>query len=216
MPTRFWPFMIASLLLGGCNHTPGDYRERGLRELDVVQRPGETHLEFFLCDAGQADCLPSVKTPYSAATAAAVTAPLATNSPAVSPRYSDAVMAQLKAFELGQPVAIHFEFESARLNKAATELLPALATLLRENGIVTLAVRGETDGFGSHLYNNALAEKRLRAVIRFLTDQGFPATGLVVSKKPRCCRKDRPNGQSVAAAGGERVVLLRGKDARPD
>lgn len=211
--------MIVSLLLSGCSHT-GEYRERGAREFEVVQRPGESGLEFFLCEPAQADCQSSPKTPYSTDSASAVTAasqsiPKA-NSSADGIRYPDPIITQLKAFEMGEPIAIHFDFESARLDKASKELLSALVSHLQKNGQQTLAVRGETDGFGSRLFNNALAGKRLQAVIHVLTDAGFPRSGILLSKKARCCRNDSPNGLSVAAARGERVVLLRGKDARPD
>lgn len=202
--------MISWLLLSACSHMPGETRERGDRVFDVVQRQGETDREFFLCDPRQNDCQPSLKTPFTADDRKAATPQKPAHTVTLSPQDE-----QLQAFAEGKPVALFFAFGSARLDDESRKLLTFLTRQWQATPDTVIAVRGETDGFGSQLFNDGLADKRLRAVVDKLTAAGIPKGSLLISKKARCCRRDRPNNQSLAATRGERVVLLRGKDASP-
>lgn len=203
--------MISWLLLSACSHMPGETRERGDRVFDVVQHQGETGREFFLCDPRRNDCQPSPKTPF----VADVTEAAASLQPAITPPLT-AIDEKLRDFAEGKAVAVYFDFGSARLDGESRELLTGLAGHWQQTPVRILAVQGETDGFGSQLFNNVLAGKRIRAVVDMLTEAGIPKGNLLISKKARCCREDRPNDRSQAATRGERVVLLRGKDVNPD
>lgn len=192
--------------LCSCSQIP-EYRERGIREFDVVQRQAENHTEFFLCKPGQ--CLPSAKTAYG--DTIAKTRPVETNTPVISEKsdYPAHVAKHLESFANGQPLIVHFRFNSERLEGVSQEVLPILSHYMKEKGINGVAIRGETDGFGSKKFNEGLAEKRIQAVANVLTENGLPSKGLIISKQARCCRHDRPNAMSIAAVRDQRVVLVR-------
>ncbi|MET0049884.1 MAG: OmpA family protein [Candidatus Thiodiazotropha sp.] len=77
---------------------------------------------------------------------------------------------------------IPFEVDSDRIEGGyAAELRQVADTLKSRQDVKSVLVIGHTDSRGSTQYNQALSEKRARAVAQFLVSQGVPAAIIKVS-----------------------------------
>jgi outer membrane protein OmpA-like peptidoglycan-associated protein len=74
-----------------------------------------------------------------------------------------------------------FAFDSAELTQKNRELLSRIAGILLVSKGYGLAVYGYTDDVGTTEYNQALSERRARAVDQYLVQSGVPA-GIVTMK----------------------------------
>jgi peptidoglycan-associated lipoprotein len=79
----------------------------------------------------------------------------------------------------GGPLAdILFEYDSAALTPAATEVLQKHVGWLKANVSTRAALEGHADERGTVEYNLALGQQRARAVYDYLTSVGIPAARL--------------------------------------
>ncbi|MFN3641443.1 MAG: OmpA family protein [Gemmobacter sp.] len=76
------------------------------------------------------------------------------------------------------PDTVNFEFDSARLDAAAQDILRRQAAWIRQFPEVRFRVYGHTDLVGSDAYNRALGLRRAQAVVSFLTAQGISRSRL--------------------------------------
>ncbi|MET0088629.1 MAG: OmpA family protein [Candidatus Thiodiazotropha sp.] len=77
---------------------------------------------------------------------------------------------------------IPFEVDSDRIEAGyAAELRQVADTLKSRQDVKSVQVIGHTDSLGSTRYNQALSEKRARAVAQFLVSEGVPAAIIQVS-----------------------------------
>ena len=101
---------------------------------------------------------------------------------------------------------LKFEFDKAELRPEDKELLARIAGILMTSHDYTVSVNGHTDDVGSAAHNQALSERRARAVHDYLVRAGLPAEILSVQGHG----KSRPlvPGTSEAARAKNRRVEL--------
>jgi peptidoglycan-associated lipoprotein len=74
---------------------------------------------------------------------------------------------------------VHFATDDASLQSAAREKLAESArTIVQHPEWGMLTIEGHCDERGSHAYNQALGDRRARAVERYLVERGVPAERL--------------------------------------
>ena len=73
---------------------------------------------------------------------------------------------------------VNFEFNSARLDAGAQEILREQARWIRQFPEVRFRVYGHTDAVGSNAYNKRLGLQRANAVVSYLTTQGISRSRL--------------------------------------
>lgn len=124
------------------------------------------------------------------------------------PRLRDA--SQIATLSNAQKLAVrtfYFDYDEARLQGGDNELLKAHATFLKANPAARVQINGHTDERGTTEYNNALGERRAKAVAGVLRAHGAPSATLaeVVSFGEL---KPADSGQSEEAWGANRRVEL--------
>lgn len=72
---------------------------------------------------------------------------------------------------------VHFDFDKARLNGEAREILKKSVQILKENPKANVRIAGYTSASGSEEYNQALSEKRAKAVEDYLVQEGVVLPG---------------------------------------
>jgi len=65
-----------------------------------------------------------------------------------------------------------FAYDSDRISEDFKEVLKDLAQYLQSGGFKRLVVEGHTDSVGSEVYNQSLSERRAKAVVAYLTNEG--------------------------------------------
>ncbi len=78
-----------------------------------------------------------------------------------------------RRFENEVPSTITFEFNSARLDAAAIDVLRRQADWIRQFPEVRFRVYGHADAVGSSSYNRSLGRRRAEAVVAFFATQGI-------------------------------------------
>jgi len=73
------------------------------------------------------------------------------------------------------PLAIQFAANSAEVTNTAVPDVDALATILRENPGVTIAIEGHTSGEGDEAASQQLSQERADAVAQMLVEKGVEA-----------------------------------------
>ncbi|MDP2225923.1 MAG: OmpA family protein [Moraxellaceae bacterium] len=130
------------------------------------------------------------------------------------PRLRDA--AQIAKLSNAQKLMVrtfYFNYDEARLLGGDNELLKAHAAFLKANPAARVQINGHTDERGTTEYNNALGERRAKAVASVLRAHGAPTATLaeVVSFGEL---KPADNGQSEEAwAANRRVELVYTRNA---
>ena len=71
------------------------------------------------------------------------------------------------------PTTINFDFDSARLDGNARQVLEAQADWIRQFPEVRFRVYGHTDAVGSQSYNKRLGLRRARAAVNYLVARGI-------------------------------------------
>jgi outer membrane protein OmpA-like peptidoglycan-associated protein len=74
--------------------------------------------------------------------------------------------------ERWDPEAVLFDFDQSVLDEQARLQLDEVAQRMRHNPFLSIEVNGHTDIVGPDGYNLELSERRARAVMQYLTDQG--------------------------------------------
>ena len=75
---------------------------------------------------------------------------------------------------------VYFEFDQADLGDQTRSSLEQKATLLQQNGGISMRIAGHTDTRGSDEYNLALGQRRGATVKRYLMERGIAASRLEV------------------------------------
>jgi hypothetical protein len=79
-----------------------------------------------------------------------------------------------------QSFMVFFDWDSAKLNPQATNVLGQAAAAYKTKGSARITATGHTDTTGSEAYNMALSLRRANAVKDSLVQQGVPATAIAV------------------------------------
>lgn len=74
---------------------------------------------------------------------------------------------------------IFFDFDKADLKSESIPELNKLVNLLNDYPVIKVEVGAHTDARGSDDYNQALSERRAQSVVKWLIEQGIPASRLV-------------------------------------
>lgn len=102
---------------------------------------------------------------------------------------------------------IFFEFDSAKINENASELVRKLADVMKENPDLDVAVVGYTDNTGDFHYNIKLSERRANAMVEQLIEEGVAAdrlAGVGIGPLNPIATNNTPEGQ----AENRRVELV--------
>lgn len=104
-------------------------------------------------------------------------------------------------------LVINFDFDSARLQQQSLPLLGKLAQAMQSENLqkTLFRVEGHTDAKGSQRYNEELSDRRARAVMEFLREQGVAEDRLQAEGKgfSDLLNKDQP-----LAAENRRVRIV--------
>ncbi len=96
---------------------------------------------------------------------------------------------------------IFFDFDRASLKAESTPELNRLASLLQENGAMKIEISGHTDNIGTRKYNQALSERRARAVYDFLVKTGIDGSRLTTvgygKDRPMVSNDDEKDGREL-------------------
>ena len=87
------------------------------------------------------------------------------------PQYVDDTAADLDPIGF----TVYFDYDKSNLTPQASTLIREAASRALENDIETVVVAGNTDTSGGSAYNQALSERRARAVRDGLIANGVPA-----------------------------------------
>lgn len=164
--------------------------------------------------------------------AAAAFAQPATPPPAADPSVQDMVDAlkpkpvvgRTRSLAPGQPapapqpgqlqLSVQFEFNSAKVSPASTELLKKLAAAMKAPEIVAgkFLIEGHTDAVGTAAYNKDLSERRAASVKQILVAEGVDTARLTTAGKGASELIDK-NDPKAAVNRRVRVVGLMGDEA---
>jgi flagellar motor protein MotB len=116
---------------------------------------------------------------------------------AATPFNKKILLSPVKVGEVLQLSNIFYEVDSWELKKESVSELDRLYRLLKDNPDIIVEVAGYTDSTGTAAYNQALSEKRSRAVVTWLTNKGIEGNRL----KPRGYGSASPVGNNITAEG---------------
>jgi OmpA-OmpF porin, OOP family len=105
-------------------------------------------------------------------------------------------------------VQVHFQNNSDQLDEADKVSLDRVAANLTSLGFVSGTIVGHTDNVGSDAFNQALSERRAKAVAAYLESKGIAAGRIL----PSGAGESQPIGDNATAEGraqNRRVVLSR-------
>jgi outer membrane protein OmpA-like peptidoglycan-associated protein len=104
--------------------------------------------------------------------------------------------------------AILFAFNSAKLENSSKRILSGIATYLKNNADIKLAVEGHCDIVGTAQYNMVLSQKRANSVRDYLVARGIASSRL----SPKGYGFSQPIADNMTAAGrakNRRVVFRK-------
>jgi len=138
-----------------------------------------------------------------------------TDPSAIRPSDIEAALGESRQTELKPSVRprallpIYFEFDSAELRAESRELLERVSEALRGPNLreATIRVEGHTDSIGAAGYNLDLSERRARAVVRFLEEQGVSSGRLHATGRGEV-EPVAPNDEEAGRARNRRVELV--------
>ena len=101
----------------------------------------------------------------------------------------------------------YFDFSSAKLH---SDQLPVLDRIVDEykNRANPIIVIGETDGFGSYSFNEALALHRSTVIVEELLRRGIKRDHIELKIKIRCCRIEHPTLEMVKSTQNDRITWV--------
>lgn len=109
---------------------------------------------------------------------------------------------------------IHFDFDSAKINKDSSALLDQVATFLKEQkNLEFVEITGHADRRGDEKYNITLSEKRASAVRDALAQRGVSATIIKTKGYGVYCPLDDGDGEA-AFAKNRRVQFAIGASGK--
>jgi outer membrane protein OmpA-like peptidoglycan-associated protein len=78
---------------------------------------------------------------------------------------------------------IYFDYDSSSIDRKYTDYLSKLARIIHGHSDIRVKVTGHTDADGSFEYNNALSEKRAKAIIDFFRSLGVDQSRIEIEFK---------------------------------
>lgn len=123
---------------------------------------------------------------------------------------------QVEAERIRVDEKIHFELDSAEIRSESDDLLEEIAQVLQDNPHVKkVRIEGHTDNTGTAPYNMSLSERRARAVLDRLVENGVDASRLV-SEGYGLTRPIETNETGAGQAANRRVEFnILEQDAPP-
>lgn len=112
--------------------------------------------------------------------------------------------------EVGKVIAlkdIYFDSDAAELSPRSFTELIKLAELLRQNPKVNIEIRGHTDNIGDETYNIQLSERRAKAVMSFILQNGI-ARQRVTTKGYGSAKSLHDNSGDVGRKQNRRVEFV--------
>jgi outer membrane protein OmpA-like peptidoglycan-associated protein len=111
---------------------------------------------------------------------------------------------------------IQFAFAKATIDKASKSLIEEIADVLKKNPQIELVeVAGHADNVGSDAVNRALTDRRARAVVQALTDEGVEAKRLRAVGYGQYCPLDAENSKEAREKNRRvdfKIIRVAGKD----
>ena len=99
-----------------------------------------------------------------------------------------------------------FDTASDRIRPESTPTLAEITTTLRDHADLRIVIEGHTDDIGEAVANQALSERRARAVVQYLTRQGVAAARLSAEGKGETT-PSAPNTTAEGRQQNRRVVI---------
>jgi peptidoglycan-associated lipoprotein len=88
---------------------------------------------------------------------------------------------------------IYFDFDKSNVRPGDAKILDASAAYLKANPDQIVLIEGHCDERGTNEYNLALGERRARAAMSYLVDQGIAASRITLTsfgkERPVCTEK---------------------------
>jgi len=119
----------------------------------------------------------------------------------VWPPPSAAVKAVQKRKTLPREMLVEFDFDSWRVPDTSREKLYILWNILRDYPQSKFQLYGHTDHLGSTAYNQALSERRVRAVMAFLERLGCPRSRILFAQG---LGENKPKAENLTSFGRQR------------
>lgn len=106
---------------------------------------------------------------------------------------------------------LNFDFDRATIRPSSFPALERLANFLKRHSGATIKMVGHTDDVGTHRYNQALSEARVRSVRAFLVSQGVAGGRIQIG-----ARGESEPVVSVARKSGRALEHARARNRRVD
>ena len=110
----------------------------------------------------------------------------------------------LKKVDVGQVFVlrnIYFEFDKANIKKESFPYIDNLYKWLKSHSSINLEISGHTDNLGLDSYNKILSQRRVDAVMRYLTAKGIRGERLVAigygEERPIASNDDDQEGREI-------------------
>ena len=114
---------------------------------------------------------------------------------------------------LEQRLKLLFDFDSAELRPESLTELERLVKFMGQVPFATALIEGHTDSVGADAYNQALSDRRAKAVFDYLTSRGVDPARL----KSLCKGESEPVADNQTAEGRQenrRVLMIRTDSGR--
>jgi peptidoglycan-associated lipoprotein len=142
--------------------------------------------------AAEAQAAPAPPAPPPAVAAAPAPAPAAV-APAPTPAPPPARPAPKDFAAVAALKPIHFDFDRYEIRSGDRQILDANARWLKDNANQLVLIEGHCDERGTNEYNLGLGERRARATMNYLVNQGIQADRITVvsygEERPACTDK---------------------------
>ncbi|MGB1464931.1 MAG: OmpA family protein [Alcanivorax nanhaiticus] len=101
----------------------------------------------------------------------------------------------------------YFDFASAEVHDDQVPVYDEIVKRYQHRRSPIIVI-GETDGFGSHAYNVALAQHRSQVIVDELIQRGIRPDEIELRLQPRCCRHEEATSEAVNASRHERITWV--------
>ena len=136
---------------------------------------------------------PAPPPPAPAPAVVAAAPPAAAPAPAPTPAPPDTRPAPKDFAAVDALKPIHFDFDRYEIRPADRQILDANARWLKENANQLVLIEGHCDERGTNEYNLGLGERRARATMSYLVNQGVQSDRITVvsygEERPACTDK---------------------------
>jgi outer membrane protein OmpA-like peptidoglycan-associated protein len=127
--------------------------------------------------------------------------PIAVRVPAPGSEAPVAKRVEVKNDHIEITEKIQFDLDQATIKPESYALLDEIVQVLKDNPNITkVEIAGHTDDYGEESYNQALSERRAKAVLEYLTSHGIEASRLSY----KGYGESKPIADNSTAAGKEK------------